>query len=158
LFPEELNIIYDSKCNVCDLEIKFLARRDAEKINIGQPKLKITDIEGTDYDPFDPANGSITYKEGTAAIHAVTSDGKVVKGVPVFALAYEQVNLGWLFKITTWPIIKHGVDICYKLFAKYRTNITRGASLDTLVQEYEARKALKKEMEEVDCDECKATS
>ncbi len=140
------------------MEIKFLARRDAEKINVGRPKLKMTDIEGTNYDPLDPANGGITYQEGMAAIHAVTADGKVVKGVPVFALAYEQVNLGWLFKVTTWPIIKHVVDIGYKLFAKYRTNITRGASMDTLVQEYEAKKALEMKMEEDECQVCKTKS
>lgn len=27
LFPEEINIIYDSKCNVCKLEMDLLARR-----------------------------------------------------------------------------------------------------------------------------------
>ena len=45
LFPEEVNIIYDSKCNICKLEIDFLAKRDAEKINVGAPKLKMTDLE-----------------------------------------------------------------------------------------------------------------
>jgi len=155
LFPEEVNIIYDSKCNVCKLEIDFLAKRDAEKINIGAPKLKMTDVEAEDYNPNDPANGGVTYQKGMAAIHAVTADGKVLHGVPVFALAYEQVNLGWLFKVTTWPVVKQLVEVGYTLFAKYRTNVTRGASIDTLVKEYEAKKALQKKIENDDCEVCK---
>ena len=49
LFPEEVNIIYDSKCNKCKLEIDFLAKRDAEKINVGAPKLKMTELESETY-------------------------------------------------------------------------------------------------------------
>ncbi len=155
LFPEEVNIIYDSKCNVCKLEIDFLAKRDAEKVNVGAPKLKMTDLESETYDENDPANGGVSYRKGLAAIHAVTAEGKVVTGVPVFALAYEQVKLGWLFKITTWPIVKNIVDVGYKVFAKYRTNLTRGASIETLVKEYEAKKALQTKIDDDDCDLCK---
>jgi len=154
LFPEEVNIIYDSKCNVCKLEIDFLARRDTKKINVGAPKLKMTDLEAEDYDPSDPANGGISYETGMAAIHAVKADGTVVKGVPVFALAYEQVRLGWLFKITTWPVVKQIVNIGYNLFAKYRTNFTRGASIDCLVKEYEAKKALQRKIDSENCASC----
>mmetsp|Transcript_827 Transcript_827/g.1334 ORF Transcript_827/g.1334 Transcript_827/m.1334 type:complete len:219 (+) Transcript_827:63-719(+) len=156
LFPEEINIIYDSKCNVCKLEIDFLAKRDAEKINVGSPKLKMTDLEADGYDPNNPANGGVSYERGLKAIHAVTSEGKVVKGVPVFQLAYEHVNLGWLFQITTWPVVKQLVDVGYSLFAKYRTNVTRGTSVEALVMEYEAKKALELKMKEEDCDECNA--
>lgn len=154
LFPEEVNIIYDSKCNVCKLEIDFLRKRDTEKINIGTPKLKLTDVEDKDYDAKDPANGGVTYEKGMAAIHAITADGRIIKGVPVFALAYEQVKLGWLFRITTWPVLKQIVNISYNVFAKYRTNLTRGASLDTLVKEYEANNNLKDKMNEIECDAC----
>ncbi len=156
LFPEELNIIYDSKCNVCKLEIDFLARRDAEKVNAGSPKLKMTDLEGVNYDEEDPANGGVSYRKGMASIHAVTAHGKVVTGVPVFALAYEQVNLGWLFRITTWPIVKQIADLCYTFFARYRTLLTRGASVEKLVKEYEARRALREKMNAAaDCETCK---
>jgi predicted DCC family thiol-disulfide oxidoreductase YuxK len=157
LFPEDVNIIYDSKCNVCKLEMNFLAKRDAEKINVGAPKLKLTDVESDGYDPKDPSNGGVTYESGMKAIHAVTSDGKVIKGVPVFQMAYEKVNLGWLFQITTWPVVKQLVDVGYKFFAKYRTYLTRGASVETLVRQYEEKKALELKMKEEDCDECNKT-
>lgn len=156
LFPEELNIIYDSKCNVCKLEIDFLAKRDSTKINKGAPKLKMTDLESSIYDEKDPRNGGVSYEKGMASIHAVTCDGKVISGVPVFALAYEQVRLGWLFKFTTWPVLKHVVEFGYKIFARYRTNLTRGESVDALVKQYEERKMLKEKMEEEakECETC----
>lgn len=151
LFPEDLNIIYDGKCNVCKLEMDFLSKRDAHKVNIGAPKLKLTDLEDA-YDENDPANGGVSYKEGMKAIHAITAEGKVIKGVPVFLMAYEQVNLGWLFRVTTWPVVKQIVEMGYIIFAKYRTNLTRGASVDTLVEQYERRREMLKKMQN-SCDE-----
>mmetsp|Transcript_15130 Transcript_15130/g.42663 ORF Transcript_15130/g.42663 Transcript_15130/m.42663 type:complete len:226 (-) Transcript_15130:87-764(-) len=153
LFPEELNVIYDSKCNVCKLEIDFLARRD-EKLHATNRKLKMTDIEDANYDPSSPVNGYVSYKDGMAAIHAIrSSDGKVLKGVPVFKAAYECVDLGWLFVVTEWPVFRSLINVGYDIFAKYRTNITRGSSLDDLVKSYEEKKAL--EMNKMaDCETC----
>jgi len=136
------------------MEIDFLSKRDATKINIGSPKLKMTDIEADNYNPLDPENGGITYEKGMAAIHAITADGRVIKGVPVFALAYDQVKLGWLFKVTTWPIVKPVVEFLYNIFAKFRTNLTRGASIDVLVKEYEAKKVLQRKIDDSNCDVC----
>ncbi|KAL3930456.1 MAG: hypothetical protein SGARI_004477 [Bacillariaceae sp.] len=96
LFAEELNVLYDSKCNVCKLEMEWLAKRDT-RLNPDQPKLKLTDLEDANFDPKDPSNGGINYETGMAAIYAVKANGDVLKGVPAFALAYEQVNLGWLW-------------------------------------------------------------
>eukprot|EP00571_Detonula_confervacea_P012089 CAMPEP_0172313290 /NCGR_PEP_ID=MMETSP1058-20130122/19970_1 /TAXON_ID=83371 /ORGANISM="Detonula confervacea, Strain CCMP 353" /LENGTH=176 /DNA_ID=CAMNT_0013026927 /DNA_START=67 /DNA_END=593 /DNA_ORIENTATION=- len=140
LFPEELNIIYDSKCNICKLEMDFLARRDA-KLSVSVPrKLRLTDIESEDYDPNDPSNGGVSYEKGMAAIHAITAEGRVIEGVQVFGKAYELVGLGWLFKFTEWPILKPVVQWGYEMFAKYRTNITRGSSLKNLVEAHRGKK------------------
>lgn len=157
LFPEELNIIYDSKCNVCKLEMDFLRNRDrrlAEK-NRRPPKLKLTNLEDTDYNPQDPANGGVTYEQGMASMHAVTKNGQVINGVPVFRKAYELVNLGWLFAATKIPLVKWIADRAYNLFARYRTNITRGESLDNLIEAYRQKKALEVQKENADCGVCK---
>jgi len=153
LFPEQLNIIYDSKCNICKLEMDFLSRRD-EKLSSGSNnrKLRLTDIEDENYNPIDPSNGGVSYEKGMAAIHAVTSDGHVIEGVPVFGKAYELVGLGWLFRFTEWRIMKPVVRWGYEVFAKYRTNITRGSTLDDLVGAHNAKKALREEEEE--CSSC----
>jgi predicted DCC family thiol-disulfide oxidoreductase YuxK len=158
LFPEEVNVIYDSKCGVCKLEIDWLSRRDHRINSASTPKLKMTDLESDDYDPSDPANGNVSYAEALAAIHAVTSDGKVLKGVEVFALAYQQVGLGWLFAITKWPGIEPLVQFGYEIFAKYRTVLTRGSKMDSLIEAYEEKKVLEREKTAQDCETCKTNA
>jgi predicted DCC family thiol-disulfide oxidoreductase YuxK len=159
LFPEQLNVIYDSKCGVCKLEIEWLSRRDHRINSASTPKLKMTDLESDDYNPSDPANGNVSYREALAAIHAVTSDGKVLKGVEVFALAYQQVGLGWLFAITKWPGLEPLVQFGYEVFAKYRTALTRGSSMDSLIEAYEEKKALEQEKKTAqDCETCKTNA
>ncbi|CAB9503951.1 Protein of unknown function, DUF393 [Seminavis robusta] len=159
LFPEELNIIYDSKCNVCKLEIEFLRRRDARLSSGGQQqsKLRFTDLEDERYDSTDPANGGISYERGMASMHAVKNDGTVVNGVPVFEMAYRQVNLGWLFAVTKIWWVKRVADWAYGIFAKYRTRITRGKSLETLVESYREKKVLEAAQQQQlkDCEPCK---
>mmetsp|Transcript_15370 Transcript_15370/g.21723 ORF Transcript_15370/g.21723 Transcript_15370/m.21723 type:complete len:233 (+) Transcript_15370:230-928(+) len=157
LFEEEINIIYDSKCNVCKMEIDFLRKRDeklAEEKQIHR-KLKFTDLEGEtgEYDPLAMVNGGITYKKGMASMHAVTADGTVMTGVPVFRAAYEQVGLGWLFWVTKLPLVKQLADICYNFFAKYRTIVTRGKSLESLVQIYNEKKELDQRKLEQLCED-----
>lgn len=146
LFPEELNVLYDSKCNVCKLEIDWLARRDSRMNN--PPKLRMTDLESPNFDPNDDANGGIDYKTGMAAIYGIKYDGTVLRGIPVFQVAYEQVGLGWLWKISQVPAARKVLDAGYELFAKYRTRITRRSSLDELVRLHEERKRVS------DCDVC----
>lgn len=165
LFPEEVNILYDSKCNVCKLEIDFLRRRDEKLAKkratnglAPQPKLKFTDLESGNYNSADPANGGITYETGMASMHAVTANGKVMNGVPVFRLAYEQVNLGWLFAVTEIRFVKQIADWVYNLFAKYRTNITRGQSVESLIEVYREKKDLEEKQQAEDCELCQENS
>lgn len=155
LFEENLNIIYDSKCNVCKLEIDWLAKRDKKMNN--PPKLKMTDLESDDYNPNDPANANISYAQALASIQAVTADGKILNGVPVFREAYESVGLGWLFTITTWPVLKTLADSGYTLFAKYRTKVTRNSSMEDLIQAYGERQKVKNAAAE-DCEVCQTKS
>mgnify|MGYP005861200443 CR=1 FL=1 len=153
LFPQDLNIIYDSKCNVCKLEIDFLRNRDL-RYNKGQPRLKFTDWEGETgpYNPQDPVNGGIDYATGMAAMKGVTASGEVYTGVPVFRRAYQAVGLGWLFAITTWPGVSWIADRLYDLFAKYRTRLTRGATVERLVEAYQAKRVLQQEQQSTACD------
>jgi hypothetical protein len=45
--------------------------------------------------------------------------------------------------------------MAYDFFAKYRTNITRGSSLEALVESYKERKQLEAQQQKLDCEECK---
>ena len=124
----------------------MLARRD-ERLHGSRRRIKLTDIESDNFDPNDRANGGVTYAKGMSAINAVYRDGRVIEGPQVFLKAYECVGLGWLFKFTEWPILKPAVHFGYELFAKYRTNVTRGSSLEELIAAYEE----KKEIEQAGC-------
>jgi predicted DCC family thiol-disulfide oxidoreductase YuxK len=140
LFSEELNILYDSKCNVCEWEINFLRQRDIKLHGSSQARLRFTDLESEKYDETDPANGNIDYETGMKAIHAITPEGKVLIGVPVFEQAYQKVGLGWLFVMTKIPFLKIILDLGYDIFARYRTRITRGETIPDLVEAYRQRK------------------
>ena len=156
LFPEEINILYDSKCNVCRWEMEWLSRRDRQVVNTSAPKIRLTDLEAHDFDPQDPRNGGVDYQQGMKAMTAVTADGKVIQGVPVFRIAYEQVGLGWLFTITQWPVLNALFDLGYRIFAKYRTIFTRGTRLESLIEAYEQKKILQAKQSHDDCDSCKS--
>jgi predicted DCC family thiol-disulfide oxidoreductase YuxK len=142
LFPEELNVIYDSQCNVCKWEVEFLKRRDLKR-HQGRPRIKFTDLEGVDtgpYNPHDPANANITYPQALASMHAVTYRGDILKGVPVFIKAYELVGLGWLWSLTqVLPGGRQILNRLYALFARHRTKLTRGATIDELVQTHNTK-------------------
>lgn len=155
LFSEEINIIYDSKCNVCKLEIDFLRRRDLARNN-GKARLKFTDLEGEtgEYDSTDPSNAGITYEVGMTSMHGVNPDGTVMTGVPVFRKAYDQVGLGWLFAITKIPLVKQLSDNIYNIFARYRTRITRRASIQELVAVYEEKRKVERLQKEKGCETC----
>lgn len=131
-----------------------MRRRDERLHGSGSTKLKFTDIESSDYDDKDAANGYIDYETGMKAMHAVTPDGKVIKGVPVFYLAYKEVGLGWLLSVTKWPVLKWIFDRGYDLFAANRTIVTRGQTVPALVEAYREKQRLLKEQENcITCQE-----
>ena len=74
LFPEHINILYDSKCSLCAHEMAFLAKQD--KIGL----LKFTDIEDPSYNERSAENGGIPYEVGMKVMHAVKYNGEIVKG------------------------------------------------------------------------------
>ena len=126
LFPENLNVLYDSKCSLCQMEVRFLQRKDTSQ------RIRFTDIEAADFDESDPRNGKISYEEAMRRLHAVRSDGEVLQGTEVIRAMYSEVNLGWLYAFTKLPLIGTLVDRAYYLWAEYRTTITRGESLSSI--------------------------
>ena len=154
LFPEEINVLYDSKCNVCKLEMDWLVSRDIRINGPDNRKLKLTDLEDENYNENDPANGGIDYDTGMAAIYAIKYDGTLYKGVPVFELAYDTVKLGWIWKLNEVPAINRFFNWGYELFAKNRTRFTRGTSLEELIQLNVVKKKAQQKAIEDDCESC----
>jgi hypothetical protein len=56
LFAAELNLIFDSKCAVCQWEVDFLRARDSEG------RLTYTDCESPDFEENVPRNGNLDYE------------------------------------------------------------------------------------------------
>ena len=131
IFPEDLNLIYDSKCGVCQWEVDFLRSRDSEG------RLTYTDLESEDFEENVPRNGYLDYETALASFHAVKADGTLLKGMPVFQEAYAAVGLGWVWNVYNNPLAARFFDLGYSIFAKYRTDLTRGSSLEAL---YAARR------------------
>jgi len=131
IFPQDLNLIYDSKCGVCQWEVDFLRSRDSEG------RLTYTDLESEDFEEGVPRNGYLTYETALASFHAVKADGTLLKGMPVFQEAYAAVGLGWVWNVYNNPLAARFLDFGYSIFARYRTDLTRGSSLEAL---YAARK------------------
>jgi predicted DCC family thiol-disulfide oxidoreductase YuxK len=140
LFPQQYNVLYDRKCALCRIEIDWMQRKDA-----GGKILKFTDIEAN-YDENAPENGGVSYGEAMRVMTIVDGrNGETIKGPTVFYLLYDALGLGFVWRWTTLPIIGTAVNHVYGFWAKYRTNLTRGRSVESLIDDYAA---YQKELEE----------
>ena len=149
LFPEELNIIYDSKCSVCQWEVDYLQSQMDKYFADRKPLIRFTDLESGDYDENDSANGGVSYEMGMRSFHAVKQNGEVLHGVPVFRKAYEIIDQGWLWSVTKIPIIGKLASFGYDIFASIRTQLTRGSSVEELIEKHYQLKS-----EEEECEPC----
>lgn len=152
--PPRLNLIYDSKCGVCQWEIDFLRNRDTGG------RLMYTDLEAIDFEEGVARNGYLDYETALSSFHAVRPDGELLRGMPVFREAYAAVGLGWVWAIYDLPLVARLLDAGYGWFARYRTDLTRGSSLEAL---YAARRAARSaegsadDSEDGACERCAAS-
>jgi predicted DCC family thiol-disulfide oxidoreductase YuxK len=77
----------------------------------------------------------ITYKQAMDRIHAMKSDGSVIKDIKVFQEAYSLIGLGWIYAPTKLPILDKFIEFIYGLWAKYRLKITFRPSIEKLCAE-----------------------
>ena len=134
-----MNIIYDSKCSVCQWEVENLTYLMSKLPGSeNEPKLiRFTDLEAEDgYDETDPRNGGITYEDGMRSFRAARPDGSTIKGIDVFKEAYSIVDFGWLWRWTNTPLLRAVADWGYKLFSGVRTDVTRGSRVEDLIERY----------------------
>ena len=74
----------------------------------------------------------ITYRQAMERIHAIESDGSVIKDIKVFQEAYKLIGLGWIYAPTKLPIIDSLTLLMYGLWAKYRLKLTGRPSLEEI--------------------------
>jgi len=143
---KQIDLLYDSECPICAMEVEFLQKRDP------MLKIKYTDLQSMDYNPA--LHGNVKFSDGMRKIRAVLPDGNVVTGVEVFRQVYRAIGLGWMFELTSMPVIGTIADTMYDLWAENRLRLTgRGAMADILVERAEKIRQAEP-IEDCDLDAC----
>ena len=119
-----LTIFFDGGCPLCKREIDFLQSKNQKGY------LSFIDINSSNFS-LDLKYG-ITYKQAMDRIHAIKSDGSVIKDIKVFQEAYSLIGLGWIYAPTKLPILEKVIEFIYGLWAKYRLKITFRPSIEKL--------------------------
>jgi len=128
----ELTLLFDGGCPLCLREVRFLQRRDQRRHGTA-PRLAFVDIDATDYNP--QAHQTISYREAMGRIHAIDSQGTVLRDVAVFRRAYALIGLGWLYAPSRWPLLAPLGNALYGAWARWRLAVTGRPSLDQLCRE-----------------------
>lgn len=133
-----LTLYYESACAMCNGEMSNLMLRNTEG------KLRFVDVSAADFDGPPPGT---TLDDLLELIHAQTADGRVLRGVEVFRLAYRAVGLGWLVEPTSWPVLGPLADRLYPIVARNRHRVPRFVShllFETAVRRAAERAALRR--------------
>jgi predicted DCC family thiol-disulfide oxidoreductase YuxK len=127
------------------MEVEFLKKRDIDK------KIRFTDISAPDYDPSQ--HGNVQFADGMRKLRAVLPDNTVITGVEVFRQTYEAIGLGWVFQLTSIPLVGKLADGLYDVWAENRLRITGRGELADILKE-RADKLRDAEPAECDADGC----
>ena len=123
----KLTIFFDGGCPLCKREVDFLQSRNQKGY------LSFIDINTSDF--YLDLKCGITYKQAMDRIHALKSDGSVIKDIKVFQEAYTLIGLGWIYAPTKFPIFDKFIEFIYGIWAKYRLKLTFRPSIEKLCTE-----------------------
>ena len=123
----KLTIFFDGGCPLCKREVDFLQSRNQKGY------LSFIDINTSDF--YLHLKYGITYKQAMERIHALRSDGSVIKDIKVFQEAYTLIGLGWIYTPTKLPIFDKFIEFIYGIWAKYRLKLTFRPSIEKLCTE-----------------------
>ena len=107
-------VFYDGACPLCRREIEWLKKKDR------QNAIVFTDISEPEFDPRETGK---TFDDLMARIHGRLPDGTVIEGVEVFRQLYSAIGFRRLVSLSRLPIIRHGLDLGYRIFAPIRTRL-----------------------------------
>lgn len=138
---ETIDLLYDSDCPICQMEVNFLQKRDINH------RIRFTDLSSPSYNPVE--HGNVSFERGMRKIRAVLPDKTVVTGVEVFRRTYEAIGLGWMFEITKLPLIGTAADALYDLWAENRLRLTGRGDLADVLKD---RSDTLKNLDPVECD------
>jgi predicted DCC family thiol-disulfide oxidoreductase YuxK len=138
---DKIDLLFDSECPICMMEVEFLKKRDIEN------RIRFTDLQSPDYNPAD--HGNVSFEKGMRKIRAVLPGGSVVTGVEVFRQTYKAIGLGWIFDLTSLPLVGKAADAIYDFWAENRLRITGRGELADVLRDRADKLA---DMDTPDCD------
>ena len=112
---QKLTLYYDGACPLCQAEILFLSGRNQDGL------LDFIDINSERYDPI---LVGVSCEQALAAMYAQYADGVLIHGAKVFPEAYRRANLPFLAWLFSRPYLQPIFNIAYRIFAKFRHQIS----------------------------------
>ena len=112
---EEIEVLYDGDCPLCDREVKMLPRLDRKQ------RIRFTNIATPE---FEAGDYGLTQDELMAEIHARLPDGSWIRGAEVFRRIYSALGRGPVVRLTRLPVVSSLLDGVYRLFARNRLRLT----------------------------------
>ena len=122
-----LTIFYDGLCPLCKREVDFLQSKNQNGY------LSFVDINSSDFSS--DIKYGINYKQAMERIHALKSNGALIKDIKVFQEAYDLIGLGWIYAPTKLPVFNKVFEFIYGVWAKYRLKLTFRPSIEKLCSE-----------------------
>ena len=109
---DKLIVLYDGLCPPCRASAARIRKLDpqGDRVTLADSRARTDLIDRFGLVPADVRR----------SLHAVTPEGRVLKGMDAVRAALRAVNKGWVLGWTKLPIAKQISDVCYRLFAKHR--------------------------------------
>lgn len=110
-----LTVFYDGQCPLCLAEMRQLQALDQ------QGRLGFVDINGDDFSKRYPA---IDQAQASRILHGQLDTGERLLGLDVTYRAWSLVGKHRWLALLRWPVVKPIADIGYRIFARYRYQIS----------------------------------
>lgn len=111
-----LTLYFDASCPLCAAEMENLRLRDAAG------HLRFVDASAPG---FNAAPDGTTVAELMTLMHARTADGRLLRGVAAFELAYEAVGLTAVSTALGAPLLRPLLNALYPVIARHRQRLPR---------------------------------
>lgn len=114
-------IYYDGACGICRKEMMSLRAQDVYH------QFELVDIASPGFDVL--AHG-LDRTQVKRFLHMKDSSGRLLVGVDAFAIIWKFTGHPILASLCRWPVSKPFARLVYRIFAKYRSVISRRLCLD----------------------------
>jgi predicted DCC family thiol-disulfide oxidoreductase YuxK len=106
-----LTVFYDGACPVCSAEMLQLQSEDRHH------RIVLDDVSG---EAGRVGRVGVSQQALLDCIHALTADGRLLKGVDVFEQVYRAVGRDRAASAVGWPLMRWLAERSYPLFVRHR--------------------------------------